>query len=73
MKTMSEFHPSYLINAAAYAAAGVLLFILVFLALDRMIPHGLRRQIVEEKNVALAVLIGLMSIAVGLIIASAFH
>ena len=70
---MSEFHPSYLINAAAYAAVGLLLFILAFLALNRMIPDSLRRQIIEEKNIALAVLIGLMSIGVGLIIASAFH
>jgi putative membrane protein len=70
---MSEFHPSYLLNAVAYAAVGVLLFILAFLALDRMLPQDLRRQIVEEKNVALAILIGLMSIGVGLIIASAFH
>ena len=60
-------------NAAAYAAVGVLLFVLAFLGLDRMIPQGLRRQIIEEKNMALAVLIGLMSIGVGLIIASAFH
>ena len=70
---MTEFHPSYLLNAIAYAAVGVLLFVLVFLGLDRMIPQGLRRQIIDEKNIALAVLIGLMSIAVALIIASAFH
>jgi len=70
---LTEFHPSYLLNAIAYAAVGVLLFVLVFLGLDRMIPQGLRRQIIDEKNVALAVLIGLMSIAVALIIASAFH
>ena len=70
---MSEFHPSYLLNAVAYAAVGLLLFILTFLALDRMMPQTLRKQIIEEKNVALAILIGLMSIGVGLIIASAFH
>ena len=70
---MTEFHPSYLLNAVAYAAVGVLIFVLAFLGLDRMIPQGLRRQIIEEKNIALAVLIGLMSIGVGLIIASAFH
>ena len=70
---MSEFHPSYLLNAVAYAAVGVFLFILAFLALDRIMPQGLRRQIIEEKNVALAILIGLVSIGVGLIIASAFH
>jgi putative membrane protein len=70
---LTEFHPSYLLNAIAYAAVGVLLFVLVFLGLDRMIPQGLRRQIIDEKNIALAVLIGLMSIAVALIIASAFH
>ncbi len=70
---LTEFHPSYLINAVAYAAVGVLVFVLVFLGLDRMIPQGLRRHIIEEKNLALAVLIGLMSIGVGLIIAAAFH
>jgi uncharacterized membrane protein YjfL (UPF0719 family) len=40
---------------------------------DRVTPYSLWKEIVEEKNVALAVLLGAASIGICVIIASAVH
>jgi putative membrane protein len=70
---MAEFHPGFLLNALVYALLGILIFVLSFAILDKMTPYALWREIVEEKNVALAILVGAMSIGMCIIIASAVH
>ena len=70
---MPEFHPSYLFNAALYAAAGLVLFGIAFAILDAVTPYRLWKEIIEEKNLALAVLVGAISIGMCIIIASAVH
>ena len=70
---MTEFHPSYLLNAIAYAAAGIVTFLIAFAALGRIVPYPLWKEIVENKNVALAILIGAISIGMCTIIAAAMH
>ena len=61
------------INALVYALLGIAIFGLGFLILDKMTPYDLWKGIVEEKNVALAVLIGMMSLGMCVIIAAAVH
>ena len=70
---MNEFHPGYLLNAIVYAALGILIFCLAFVLVDKMTPYHLWKEIVEDKNVALAILIGAMSIGMCIIIAAAVH
>lgn len=70
---MNEFHPGSLLNAIVYAALGILIFALAFVIVDKMTPYHLWKEIVEDKNVALAVLVGAMSIGMCIIIAAAVH
>src|SRR5262245_11076523 len=70
---MSEFHPGFVLNALVYAVLGILIFVLAFIIMDKLTPYDLWKGIVEEKNVALAILVGAMSIGIGIIIASAVH
>jgi putative membrane protein len=70
---MSEFHPGALLNAIVYAALGILIFAAAFVVVDKMTPYHLWKEIVEDKNVALAVLVGAMSIGMCIIIAAAVH
>ena len=51
----------------------IFIFVLVFVIIDKMTPYHLWKEIVEDKNVALAVLIGAMSIGMCIIIAAAVH
>jgi putative membrane protein len=70
---MAEFHPGYLLNAGVYAALGIVIFVIAFAVIDWITPYALWKEIVEEKNLALAVLVGAMSIGVCIIIAAAVH
>jgi putative membrane protein len=70
---MAEFHPGNLLNAAIYAILGIVIFVLCFVLLDKMTPYHLWREIVEDKNIALAILIGAISLGMCIIIAAAVH
>jgi uncharacterized membrane protein YjfL (UPF0719 family) len=70
---LSEFHPGYILNALIYAVLGILIFVGAFALLDKLTPYALWKEIVEDHNVALAVLIGAMSLGMCVIIAAAIH
>jgi uncharacterized membrane protein YjfL (UPF0719 family) len=70
---MTDFHPGYLLNAVVYSLLGILIFVLAFIVLDKMTPYSLWKEICEEHNTALAILVGAMSIGISFIIASAVH
>jgi uncharacterized membrane protein YjfL (UPF0719 family) len=70
---MADFHPGNLLNALIYAILGIVIFIFCFFLLDKMTPYHLWRDINEEKNVALAILIGAISLGMCIIIAAAVH
>jgi len=67
---MSEYP---LLNAILFACLGILIFAAAFLIVDRCTPYSLWDEIVKEKNVALAILLGAMSIGMCIIIAAAVH
>jgi uncharacterized membrane protein YjfL (UPF0719 family) len=56
-----------------YALLGIVIFVLAFVLIDKLTPFHLWKEIVEDKNVALAVLLGAMSIGMCIIIAAAVH
>ncbi len=64
---------SALANALIYSVLGILIFILAFVVIDKVTPFHLWKEIVQDKNIALAVLIGAMSIGICIIIAAAVH
>lgn len=68
-----EFNPVYLLNALVFSLLGIILFVLAFAILDKMTPYALWKEIVEEKNVALAIMVGFMSLGMCVIIAAAVH
>jgi putative membrane protein len=65
--------PGVFIGSILYALVGVLVFLICFIVVDKLTPYRLWDQIVEEKNVALAIVVGAIAIAIGLIVAAAIH
>lgn len=59
--------------AVIFAVLGIVVFVGAFALIDRMTPYDLWGEIVREKNLALAVMIGAMSIGLCIIIAAAVH
>jgi uncharacterized membrane protein YjfL (UPF0719 family) len=70
---MTDFHPGYLLNAIVYAVLGILIFCIAFIVVDKMTPYDLWKEIVENHNNALAIMVGAMSIGICIIIAAAVH
>ena len=56
-----------------YAVLGIVIFLFAFAIIDKMTPYHLWKEIVEDKNVALAILIGAISLGMCIIIAAAVH
>ena len=65
--------PSVFGGSILYALIGVLVFWISFIVVDKLTPYDLWAELVEKKNVALAIVVGSMCIAIGLIVASAIH
>ena len=59
--------------ALVFAFIGIVVFVSSFLLIDKLTPYDLWKEIVEEKNLALAILVGAMSIGICIIIAAAVH
>jgi putative membrane protein len=70
---MTEFHIENVISAMVFALLGIAIFVMTFLILDKVTPYNLWKEIVEDKNLALGVLLGAMSIGLCIIIAAAVH
>lgn len=56
-----------------YSLLGITIFILGFIGFDKYTPYNLWKEIVEEKNIALAIIVGAVAIGISLIISSAIH
>jgi uncharacterized membrane protein YjfL (UPF0719 family) len=65
--------PGVFVGSALFALLGVAVFWLCFVLVDKLTPYRLWDEIVEKQNVALAIVVGAMCIAIGLIIAAAVH
>jgi len=59
--------------ALVFALIGIVVFVVSFVVIDRLTPYDLWREIVQEKNMALALLVGALSIGICIIIAAAVH
>ena len=70
---MTDFHPAYVLNALVFALVGIVIFVATFVVIDKMTPFHLWKEIVDDKNIALAILLGSMSIGLCIIIAAAVH
>lgn len=57
--------------AAVYAALGIILFVLAFGIINRLTPGTLWKELIEEHNTALAIVVGAMAIGISIIIAAA--
>lgn len=63
-----------IMNSLIYSFLGIGILLVVFILFEVLTPkHNLRKEILENKNVALAVLAGFFMLAVSIIIASAIH
>ena len=71
MMGIEGLKPVAVFGSALYALLGVAVFWLCFVVVDKLTPYDLWAEIIEKKNVALAIVVGAMCIAIGLIVSAA--
>lgn len=73
MTGLEFLKPAVIFGSVLYALIGVFIFWICFLIVDKLTPYNLWEEIVEKKNLALAIVVGSMCIAIGLIVSAAVH
>ncbi len=73
MMGLDWLRPAAFFGSMMYALIGVAVFWICFVIVDKLTPYDLWAEIVEKKNVALAIVVGAMCIAIGLIVSAAIH
>jgi uncharacterized membrane protein YjfL (UPF0719 family) len=73
MMTIPEIHWAPMIAALVYATMGLVIFGLAFLVVDRLTPYHLWKEIIDEKNAALAIVVGAVAIGISIIVSSAIR
>jgi putative membrane protein len=59
--------------AVLYAVLGIIIFIGAFKVAEKLLPFNLVKELVEDDNIAVGVLMAAIIIGLALIIASAIH
>ncbi len=73
MNGIEWLRPAAVLGSILYAAIGVGVFWLSFVIIDWLTPYHLWEEIVEKRNVALAIVVAATSISIGLVVAAAIH
>jgi uncharacterized membrane protein YjfL (UPF0719 family) len=68
---MPDALASNVIAALVFAVLGITVFLVAFVAVDRLTPYALWREIIDEHNTALAILIGSIALGMSIIVAAA--
>ncbi|MFQ5730869.1 MAG: DUF350 domain-containing protein [Planctomycetaceae bacterium] len=62
-----------LLSTIIFAAIGVMVFLLVFWLIVKLTPFSVRKEIEEDQNTSLAVIVGSVLIGLAIIIAAAIR
>jgi uncharacterized membrane protein YjfL (UPF0719 family) len=62
-----------LLASVAYSAIGILIFIVAYKLMERVLPFDLDKELAEDQNTAVGILIGSIMIGLAIIIAAAIH
>ena len=73
MAVLDWLKPAVIFGSIFYAFIGVFILWVCFVVFDKVTPYHLWNELTEKKNVALAIVVGSMCIAIGMIVAAAVH
>ncbi len=62
-----------LIESAAFVGIGMLAFLIAFYLMTKLAPFSMRKEIEEDQNTALGIIVGAVIIGIAIIVAAAIH
>lgn len=63
----------YIVGSVVYSLIGIIILFLSYWVIEKITPENTWKEIVEKKNVAIAIIAGAYIIAIAIIISSAIH
>lgn len=63
----------YVVSSLVFVAIGLVLFLIAFWLIVKMTPFSVRKEIEDDQNVALAIVIAAVIIGIALIVSAAIH
>lgn len=63
----------YLVLSLIYSAVGIAIFMIAYKVIELVMPFNLNKELAEDQNTAVGVLVGSVMLGLALIIASAMH
>jgi uncharacterized membrane protein YjfL (UPF0719 family) len=73
MMTSSEIHWAPMVAALVYAVIGLVIFGAAFVVVDRLTPYSLWKELIDEHNTALAIVVGAVALGISIIVSSAIR
>jgi uncharacterized membrane protein YjfL (UPF0719 family) len=70
---MMNFHVEQLVASAVYAALGLIVFAIAWKVAEKLLPFNLIKELTEDDNVAVGIVMAAVILGLALIIASAIH
>lgn len=68
-----DLKPAAMLSTVVYSIIGLIIFTVAFLLMDRLTPFSLRKEIEDDQNVALAIIMGSVFISLAIIIQAAMR
>jgi len=68
-----DIHWGPLLTAAIYSVLGLVILAGAFFVWEKVTPYSLWKELIEEHNTALAIVVAAMVLAVGMIVSSAIR
>lgn len=72
-KVMFDLRPLVMLSTVIYAVIGFLLFALALWIMVKIAPFSVKKEIEEDQNIALAILMGSVFIAIAIIVQAAIR
>jgi putative membrane protein len=66
-------NPQYLLSSVVYSAIGIVIYVVAYKVMERVLPFNVAKELHEDQNTAVGVLLGAMMLGLAIIIASAIH
>jgi uncharacterized membrane protein YjfL (UPF0719 family) len=70
---IADLHVSHMLSSLVYSLIGILIFVVALFVIDKVTPYSIHKEIEENKNVALGIVIGSMLIGLAIIISAAIQ
>ena len=63
----------HVLNSLLFAGIGIIVLVLSFIIIDKLTPYNLWKEIIEKRNISLAIVVASCMLGLAIIISSAIH